>query len=167
MDYFYSKLSKENEQKLKKFTNIMFEILENEAYGDSQNDFNEAERMIFISLFAYFEVVKKGLLDGKIEEGIMEKYINSYLSKPREIINLINTTSDLFEFHNILIERICDYDEVYSIETKLRISLYGIIKEMYGGHLLHILRCLNLRMEELKRQNELCDRITRLSYLFQ
>lgn len=85
MDYFYSKVSGENEQKLEKFTNIMFECLEDEAYEDSQNDSNEAERMEFISLFAYFEEVKRGLVDGKIEEGVMEKYINDRcLSKPIE-----------------------------------------------------------------------------------
>lgn len=166
MDYFYSKVSGENEQKLQKFTKIMFESLEDEAYEDSQNNSDEAERMVFISLFVYFEEVKKGLVNGKIEEGIMEKYINDKcLSKPREIISIINKTNDLFEFHNTLIETIGDYEEVYSVETELRQSLYRIIEETYGGYLLHILRHMNLRMEELKLQNELCDRIIGLSYL--
>lgn len=167
MDYFYLKVSGENEQKLEMFTNIMFESLEDEAYEDSQNDSDEAEKMLFISLYAYFEEIKRGLNDGKLKEEIVEKNIKyRCLNKTREIVNIINKTSDLFEFHNILMERIGDYTEVYSIETDLRASFYNIIKETYGGYLLHILRYLNLRMEELKQQNELCDRIIRLSYVY-
>ena len=168
MDYFYSKVSGENERKLEMFTNIMFESLEDEDYEECQKDSDEADRMEFISLFAYFEVVKRDLINGKIEEGIMEKYINDRcLSKPREIISIINTTNDLFEFHNVLMETIGDYEGVYLIETELRGALYSIIEETYGGYLLHVLRHLHLRMEELKQQNELCDRIIRLSYRFQ
>ena len=63
-------------------------------------------------------------------------------------------------------ERIGDYTEVYSIEKDLRAYLYNIIEETYGGYLLYIHRHLNLRMEELKQQNELCDRIIRLSYVY-
>lgn len=167
MDYFYSKVSGENEHKLEKFTNIMFECLEDEMYEDSQYDSNKAEKMVFISLFAYFEEVKKGLLNGKIKEGMMEKYINARrLHKPNKIISIINKSNDLFEFHNILMKTIGDNTVVYSIETELRKSLYNIIEETYEGYLLHILRHLNLRMEELKRQNELCDRIIRLSYIY-
>lgn len=167
MDYFYSKVSGENERKLEKFTNIMFEGLEDEIYEDSQNDTDEAERMTFISLFAYFEEVKKGMLNGKIEEKIIEKHINDRrFSKPGEIINIINTTNNLFEFHNSLMEAIGDYMAVYSIETELRESLYNIIEEIYGGYLLYILKHLHLRMEELKNQNGLYDRIIRLSYIY-
>lgn len=167
MDYYYLKVSGKNEQKLEKFTNIMYESLEDEIYGDSQNNLDEAERMAFISLFVYFEEVKKGLLNGKIEDGIMKKYINDgCFSKPREIISIINTSNDLFEFHNSLMATIGDYTEVDLIATELRVSLYNIIKEAYGGYLLYILRRLQLRMEELKHQNELCDRIIRLSYIY-
>lgn len=167
MDYFYLKVSGENEQKLENFTNIMFEALEDEIFEDSQNDTDEAERIEFLSLFVYFEEVKRGLFAGKIKEGLMEKHINDgHLIRPREIISIINTSSDLLEFHNILMETIGDYKKVYYIETELRESLFHIIKETYGGYLLHIFRHMHLRMEELKRQNELCDRIIRLSYIY-
>lgn len=167
MDYFYSKISGENEQKLEIFTNIMFESLEDEIYGDSQNDVDEAERMTFISLFAYFELVKKDLSDGKIKEDLVKKYINDkFLCEPREIISIINTTNDLFEFHSILLNTIGDHEDVYSIEIDLRESLYRIIEETYGGYLLHISRNLYLRMENLKRQSELYDRIIRLSHIY-
>ena len=167
MDYFYLKVSGKNEQKLEMFTSAMFESLEDEVYEDCQNDSDEAEKMLFISLFVYFEEVKRRLLDGKIEEEIVEENIKDMcLSRTREIISIINTTNDLFEFHNVLMETIGDYKEVYLIETKLRASLYNIIKETYGSYLLHILRYLHLRMEDLKRQNELCARIIRLSYIY-
>ncbi len=97
----------------------------------------------------------------------MEKHINDRrFSKPREIISIINTTKNLFEFHNTLMEVIGDYVAVYFIETELRESLYNIIEEIYGGYLLYILKHLHLRMEELKSQNELYDRIIRLSYIY-
>lgn len=165
MDYFYSKVSGKNEQKLEKFSKIMFECLEDEEYEDARNDYNKAEKMTFISLFAYFEEVKKRLNDGIIEKKIMEKYFNDRcFYETGDIISIINTTNDLFEFHNILIETIGDYQDVHFILLRLRDSLYNIIEEIYGGYLLHIIRHLHLRMEELKRQNELCDRIIRLSY---
>ena len=103
MDYFYLKLSGENKHKLEKFAEIMFESLEDEAFEDSQNNCDEAEKMKFISLFAYFEEVKKGLLDGKIEDGIMEKYIKDRsLIESRKIISTINESNNLLDFHNIL-----------------------------------------------------------------
>ncbi len=164
MDYFYSKISDEDERKLQLFTDIMFEALEDEEYEDSQNDSDEAERMTFVSLFVYFEEVKKLLSDKKIEEKTIEKYIrDSRVIKSSEIIKIINMTNDLFEFHNILMETIGDYNEIYLIEIDLRGSLYEIISETYGHYLLHILRHLHLRMEELKQQHELCDKITSLS----
>lgn len=165
MDYFYSKISGENEHKLEKFTQIMYERLEDEEYEDCQHNSIEMARMEYLSLFAYFEEVKKGPFIEKIKEGIMEKYINDeWFNKPREIIGIINKTKDFFEFHKILMETIGDYEEIYFIEIRLRSALYSIIKEIYGGYLLHVLRHLNLRIEELKRQNELCDRIIKLSY---
>lgn len=167
MDYFYSNISGESEQKLKKFTNVMFESIEDEIYERYQDDSDKAEEMKYVSLYAYFEEVKKGLADGEIEEDIMEKYINdNYLSQSREIIRIISTTNDLLEFHNILMETISDYKEVHSIETKLREALYSIIKEAHGEFLLYVLRHLHLRIEELKLQNELYDRIIRLSYIY-
>lgn len=167
MDYFYSKVSGENERKLERFTNIMFESIEDEAYEDAQYDSNKLEKMTFISLFVYFQEVKKGLASGKIEERVVEKHIKKkFLCESRDIINIINKANDLFEFHNILLKKIGDDAEVHSIEVGLRRALYNSIEETYGGYLLHILRRLNLYMEELKRQNELCDRVIRLSYIY-
>lgn len=167
MDYFYLNISGENERKLEKFTNIMYECLEDEAYEKSQNDYNEAERMEFISLFIYFEVVKSEMFNGKIDEGVMEKYINDrYLCESRRIIDTIHKSEDLFAFHKNLMSAVDDYEDVYSMECDLRLPLYNIIKEIYGDQLLHVHRMLNLRIEEIKRQEELCDKISRLSYVY-
>lgn len=167
MDYYYKKVSGENERKLEMFTNIMFDSLEDEVYENLQNNSDEAEKMIFISLFAYFEEVKKELIDGKIEEEIMKKYINdSGLNNQVEIVSAINSANDLFEFHNIMIKKIGDFEKVYSIETVLREILFNIMEETHGNYLLYVLRRLNIRTEELKQQNELCDRIIKLSYIY-
>lgn len=97
----------------------------------------------------------------------MEKHVTDIcLYKPSEIISIINSTNDLFNFHNILMETIGDYIEVCSIEKDLRQALYNIIEEAYGDYLLHIIRHMNLRIEEVKRQKSLCDRIVRLSYIY-
>lgn len=167
MDYFYLNIPGENERKLKIFVDIMYECLEDEMYEDSQNNYDEAERMVFLSLFAYFEVVKEELLAGRIEEGIMKKYINArYLCKGERIIDAIKQSEDLFAFHKMLVNIVGNYEEVYLIEKDLRVSLYNIISDTYGEYLLHILRALNFRIEELKQQDELCDRIVRLSYIY-
>lgn len=167
MDYFYSKIPGENDRKLEMFTNIMYESLEDEVYEKAQNNSDESERMEFISLFVYFEEVKRGLINGKIKKKILEKHVTDIcLYKPSEIISIINSTNDLFNFHNILMETIGDYIEVCSIEKDLRQALYNIIEEAYGGYLLHIIRHMNLRIEEVKRQKPLCDRIVRLSYIY-
>lgn len=167
MDYFYHKVSGENEKKLEKFTNIMFESLENEMYEDCQEDINKMEMMTFLSLFVYFEEIKKILSDGKIKEEMIVKYIiQKYFSEPKKIIDIINTSDDLFEFHNTLTEIISDSAEVYSIELNLRMCMYSIIEEVYKGYLLHILRFLHLRMEELKHQKGMCDKLSRLSPVY-
>lgn len=164
MDYFYDKVSGENKQKLKKFTNIMFESLEDEIYEECQEDVNKMEMMEFLSLFVYFGEIKKGLLNGKIKEEIMEKYISErYFSEPQKIIDIINASNDLFDFHNTLIEITGDAEEVYLIELDLRGCMYSIIKEIYKGYLLHILRDLHLHMEWLKYQKGMCDKLSRLS----
>ena len=164
MDYFYDKVSGENKQKLKKFTNIMFESLEDEIYEECQEDVNKMEMMEFLSLFVYFREIKKGLLNGKIKEEIMEKYISErYFSEPQKIIDIINASNDLFDFHNTLIEITGDAEEVYLIELDLRGCMYSIIKEIYKGYLLHILRDLHLHMEWLKYQKGMCDKLSRLS----
>lgn len=161
---FYDKVSGENKQKLKKFTNIMFESLEDEIYEECQEDVNKMEMMEFLSLFVYFGEIKKGLLNGKIKEEIMEKYISErYFSEPQKIIDIINASNDLFDFHNTLIEITGDAEEVYLIELDLRGCMYSIIKEIYKGYLLHILRDLHLHMEWLKYQKGMCDKLSRLS----
>ena len=161
MDYFYSKVSGKNNQNLEKFTRVMFACIEDEEYEDAQNDSSEAERIEFISLFVYFEEVKRGLHKDKIFVDAIEKHIRS-----RDIINIFSDSKDLFEFHNRLMEQISDYAELYSIEADLRILLYNIIEEAYGGYLLHILRRIHLRIAELKTQEEFYDRIVRLSYIY-
>lgn len=161
MDYFYSKVSGENNQNLEKFTNVMFACIEDEEYEAAQNDSSEAERIEFVSLFVYFEEVKRGLHKDKISIDTIEKCIKS-----RDIINFFGDSRDLFDFHNRLVEEISDYEEIYSIESDLRISLYNIIEEINGGYLLHILRWIHLRMAELKAQEEFYDRIVRLSYIY-
>lgn len=167
IDYFQVKVSGENKRKMEKFKNVMYECLEDEEYEDCQDDSDKAEKILFISLFVYFEEVKKGLNDGKITEQMVEENIkNEGIDRKREITNMLNTAKDLFEFHNILMKRIRDYNKVYFIEISLRTSLYNIIKEMHDDDLLHITRRLNLRIEELKNQNEICEKIIVLSYMY-
>ena len=161
MDYYYSRLSGENKRKLEKFSSIMFESLEDEVFGNAQNNSNEYERMNYISLFVYYEEVKKGLLAEKIEESLVGKYI-----KNSRFCNIIAKANDLFELHNILLEMEDDCMDVYFIETKLRTSFFEILEENYNAYFLHFLRYMNLRIEELKMQNELCEKIVRLSYLY-
>lgn len=161
MDYFYSKVSGENNQNLEMFTSVMFACIEDEEYENAQNDSSEAERMEFVSLFVYFEEVKRGLLEGEIYVDTMEKYIKS-----RDIISILYASRDFIEFHNRLLEEIDDYEEIYSIEVDLRTSLYNIIEDIYGGYLLHILRRIHLRIAEIKVQGEFYDRIIRLSYIY-
>ena len=69
-----------------------------------------------------------------------------YFSEPQKIIDIINASNDLFDFHNTLIEITGDAEEVYLIELDLRGCMYSIIKEIYKGYLLHILRDLHLHM---------------------
>lgn len=167
MDYFYDKVTGENEQKLEKFANIMFESLEDEMYEDCYEDSNKMEMMIFLSLFVYFEEIKRRLLDGKIKEEIMVKYINDRsFNEPKKIIDIINTSNDFFKFHNILSGIIGHSEEVYSIELELRGCMYSIIEEIYKGYSLYILRHLHLRMEEVKHQSGMCDKLSRLSPVY-
>lgn len=167
MDYFYHNMPGENPNRLEIFTNAMFESLEDEMFGEYQDDSNEIDKLEFISLFAYFEEVKKGLLNGSVKDKIMRKYINDErISNSPLIISIISETKDLFEFHDRLMMIIDNHEEVNSIETGIRVALYNIIKETYGGYFLHILRFLLFRMEEVKQQEELCDKIIKLSYVY-
>ena len=124
-------------------------------------------KLEFLSLFAYFEEVKRGLLTGRVEDKIVGKHLNDkQISNSQTIINIISETNDLLEFHDRLTKIIDDQEEIYLIETELRGALYNIMKETYGGYFLHILRYLYFRIEEVKRQKELCDRIIKLSPVY-
>ena len=54
------------------FIRIMYESLEMEQYEDVQYDPNKAERIEFLSLFVYFEKIKKVLSAKEIEAYILE-----------------------------------------------------------------------------------------------
>ena len=167
MDYFYDKVPGASENRLEKFTNAMFVSLDDEMFGECQETSNEIDKLEFISLFAYFEEIKKGLLNGYVEDKITRKYINDKrISNPQTTISIIHETKDLFEFHDRLTKIIDNHEEIYSIETELRGALYSIMKETYGGYFLHILRRVHFRIEEVKRQKELYDRIIKLSYVY-
>lgn len=167
MDYFYHTVPGECENKLEKFTNAMFASLEEEMFGECQDNPIEIDKLEFLSLFAYFEEVKRGLLTGRVEDKIVGKHLNDkQISNSQTIINIISETNDLLEFHDRLTKIIDDQEEIYLIETELRGALYNIMKETYGGYFLHILRYLYFRIEEVKRQKELCDRIIKLSPVY-
>lgn len=167
MDYYFSIVSGENEQKKSIFVNTMFDSLEDEVYENAQNDCDEAERIKYLSLFVYFEDVKHGLNDGIIADEIKNMCIKNRFEKESAlIIQGINVSEDLFELHDYLLEKIKDNGKVYEIETSLRVCMYAIIEEIYGGYLLHILRKQYSRMAEIKMNEELYDRIVQLSYIY-
>lgn len=167
MDYFYLNMPGKSDKKMELFSDTMYICLEDVTYGGCQDDIDEAEKMEFISLFAYYEEVKKIMISGKLKEGILGKRIsNRCINNPNEIINIIKKTKDLFEFHDKLLEIMDDYSEIYLIETELRTALFELIKEIYESYFLHVLRQLNLRTKELKRIPELYNRIIGLSYIY-
>lgn len=161
MDYFYARVPGENEKRLNMFSKTMFECLEDETYGKCQYDSSESEQKAFVSLFVYFEKVKKDFLSGEIKKQTIEKYINDEL-----IVDILNRTNDLFDFHNTLMDKLDDCETVYYMERDLRDFLYNILQETYGGLFLHVVRNLYLRMEEVKLQKELCNKIYRVSYIY-
>ena len=167
MNYYYLKVPGENKEKMEIFYDTMYERLEEEEYEMTRYDSNEEERMTFVSLFVYFEEVKKELSDGKINRNFLKEAISGpHLDDAEKIIDILNKSKDLLEFHNILLNDIKDSDEVYSIEREIRGVLYNIIEKIYGNYILYAIQMLNLRIEELKCQKELCEQITRLSSIY-
>ena len=139
-----------------------------EQYEDVQYNPNKAERIEFLSLFVYFEKIKKVLSAKEIEAYILEDtLIEIGLNEKEKIIKMINSSKDFFEFHNRLIKTINNYDRVYLIEVGLRTALYNIIEKTYEGmNLLNAIQNVHLRIEELKFQKELYDKIIKLSYVY-
>lgn len=167
MDYYFSIVSGENEQKKKLFTKAMFESLEDEVYENAQNNSDEAERIEYLSLFVYFEDVKCGLNDGIISDEIKKKCIEKRFENEAElIIQGIDDSENLFVFHAYLLKMVNDDEKVYEIETNLRVCLYDIMEDVYGGYLLHVLRKQYSCMAEIKMNKELYNRIIQLSYIY-
>lgn len=164
IDYYYLKVSNKDKGKMEIFNGIMYESLELEQYEDVQDDLNKAERIEFISLFVYFEKIKKDLAVKKIRKQILQTAFRDIdLNEKWEIIKIINNSNDFFEFHKKLLETINNYDKVYLVEIMLRTVLYNIIEKTYKGmNLLKIIQKLHLRMEEVKFQKELYNKIIKL-----
>jgi serine/threonine protein kinase len=159
MNYFYLNVSGKNIHKMDLFSRLMFESLEDEIYEDCQYNTDKAEKITFISLFVYFERIKKDLKFDKLNGEILKKHLSD------ENIRLINNSYNLFEFHGALLDIFGSPDKVYSIEINIRESLNNILEESYGDHFLYLIRDINLRIDEIKLDNELCDRIYDLSYI--
>lgn len=167
MDYYFMKITGKNERKMERFINVMFESLEYEVYEEAQNDYDEADRMEYLSLYVYFEDVKRGLKAGKISDRIKKDCIeNRFKNESELVIQGINNSEDLFSFHGYLLERIKGQENIYAIETDLRGCLYNILKSAYGGYLLHILRNQYLRITEIKMNEGLYNRVIQLSYIY-
>lgn len=168
IDYYYLKIGRKDNWEMETFIRIMYESLEMEQYEDVQYNPNKAERIEFLSLFVYFEKIKKVLSAKEIEAYILEDtLIEIGLNEKEKIIKMINSSKDFFEFHNRLIKTINNYDRVYLIEVGLRTALYNIIEKTYEGmNLLNAIQNVHLRIEELKFQKELYDKIIKLSYVY-
>lgn len=165
MDYYYSKISGENDNKLNMFSEVMCSSLMDGMYERCQDNPDETEKMIIISLYVYYEKIKEGLHNGQIKLEMLRKQILSKISyKPDAITEMIDSSKDLFELHNILTEELGDCEMIYSIEEALRAVMDEIIFETYGERWPYILREFYFRMEDIKFQQPLCDRIIRLSY---
>lgn len=168
IDYYYLKIGRKDNWEMETFIRIMYESLEMEQYEDVQYNPNKAERIEFLSLFVYFEKIKKVLSAKEIEAYILEDtLIEIGLNEKEKIIKMINSSKDFCEFHNRLIKTINNYDRVYLIEVGLRTALYNIIEKTYEGmNLLNAIQNVHLRIEELKFQKELYDKIIKLSYVY-
>ena len=165
LDYFYSKITGKNNHKPELFSKVMYNCIEDEAYEYAQNDFNEALKMEFLSLYTYYNLVKDWILSGKIDETVIASMISSErFCMPQKVVDLFMKSSDLLMFHDSLLQSEDTPENANFIERNLRAALYNIIEKKSCGYLLHILRNINLQILELKQKKELCERITRISY---
>lgn len=167
MDYFFSIVPGENQQRMNIFSNTMFESLEDEVYEDAQNNLDKADIVEFLSLYVYYEDVKNGLNAGTISDEIKKKYIEKiFVNEATLIIQGLDEAEDLFTFHEYLLKKLFKSEKIYEIESNLRGCLYAMIEDAYSGYLLHILRKQYLRMTQIKMNEELYTRTIRLSYIY-
>lgn len=164
IDYFYHNMKSWcSEEVIACFPQIFSEILEDVIYGEANANDDEAEKILYVSLYVYYERYKM------YQEDIMAKGIMDQLSLKnyqKEIMKVANESDDLFEVHAELMEKYSDEIDVYEKENDLRNTLCMISSEYFGGYYLHIIREDYLRMEEIKLEDELYNQIVELSYTY-
>lgn len=172
MDYFCKQLfkkSKPNEEKLLRLGECMYEALENFEYAECQNDkYGLAEKMLYLSLFVYYDIVKTGLNNKTIESALVEekiKGISCELGNKSIVLKAFYGNDSLLTFHAELISQI-EWPEVNEIESHLRGELFSALQEMYDDVFLYMVRKINLKLEEIKLNKELCNDIERLPYTY-
>lgn len=164
LDYFCMKITSENDYELEVFSKVMYECLEDEVYENAQNNPDEAEIVTFLSLYVYYDLVKFWILNGDINESMFtNKVLFENLDNSERITKLFMESGDLLIFHDNLLKIKESPENANFIEESLRASLLDIIVDKSGRKFLYILRNINLQISELRQNEELFERIIKLS----
>lgn len=146
------------------FPKIFYETLQNVIYGESQYDYNEAEKVTYLSLYVYYKYYKS--IQTEIDASIYDKLMHNQKGNDA-YFEMINQEKDLFGLHRHLLEKYNDEDEVYGIEGRIRGMLASVLSQFYKGYYLHILRSEYLEMRQIKMGDEsLYNKIINLSYIY-
>ena len=170
MDYFFSKISDkgpiiDDSNNTARFANMMFDCLEYALFAKCEDDFDETERMIYLSLFVYYDLVKSWIQSQKMNrKKVINDIMSSGFNNPKLIFDLFDTARDLFTFHDGLLKHQYSLVSANHEEGVLRCVLYNCIKDEANGYFLHILRELYQQITMLRTDEEKCERIARISF---
>lgn len=167
LDYFFMKVVGSDKENGCIFSNVMFESLEDAVYMVAQHNYNEAERMEFLSLYVYYEIVKIWLNTGYIDyKEIDDIFLNESFVIYNNIVGIFENARDLIAFHRDMLKAEIKLEDANFVERDLRTFLYNAIEKRSGRNLLYVLRNINIRILELKMNKDMCEKIARLSHIY-
>lgn len=165
INWFYRKVSKDEEGYFGRFGEILYNAYEDIEYENAQNNADLEEKVLYVSLYVYYEKMKEAITKGPIDKRDVED-LWGRINFDNSIMELFEKSEDLFEFHKGLTLEFGDETDTYLIETNLRSILYELLEKIYEGSIIYVLKEIRIRMDEIKYNEELFDKIVKLSWIY-